>query len=247
MKKKNKLIIIIVLFLLSSIFISKKFNFNIENIFKDIILYPYSIVEGKELVKDSNYLEVELANKEKEIKELKELLELNNITSSYKLINASIVSRNMEYFYDEVIINKGSNSGIKENMAVVNSKGLIGKIIEVNKYNSTVKLLTSVDMYNMLSIQIQLKDKYIYGILNNYDHETNSFIVEGIDENVVIEEGSLVSTTGLGNIYPSGIIVGKVVRIQKDNFDLAYILKVEPLTDFHNFHYVSVLDRLDYD
>src|SRR5574344_1079801 len=145
MKKKNKLIIIIVLFLLSSIFISKKFNFNIENIFKDIILYPYNIVEGKELVKDSNYLKVELANKEKEIKELKELLELNNITSLYKLINASIVSRNMEYFYDEVIINKGSNSGIKKNMAVVNSKGLIGKIIEVNKYNSTVKLLTSVD------------------------------------------------------------------------------------------------------
>lgn len=244
MKKKKNSIIIIVMFLFTSFFISKKLNLKLENIVKDIILYPYNIVVlGKELSKDNNFLEAELSNKNKEIEELKDLLELNSITSSYKVINATIINRNMEYFYDEVVINKGTSSGIKENMVVVNNKGLIGKIIKANKNNSVVKLITSADIYNMLSVQIQLKDKYVYGILNDYDNETNSFIIEGIDQNVTIDAGSLVSTTGLGNIYPSGIIIGKVARIQKDNFDLAYILKVEPFIDFHNFHYVAVLDR----
>lgn len=244
MKKKKNLIVIILMFLFASFFISKKANLKLENIVKDIILYPYNIVVvGKELSKDNNFLEAELSNKKKEIEELKDLLELNSIISSYKIINATVINRNMEYFYDEVVINKGTSSGIKENMAVINNKGLIGKIIKVNKNNSTIKLITSADIYNMLSVQIQLKDKYIYGILNDYDNETNSFIIEGIDQNVTIEAGSLVSTTGLGNIYPSGIIIGKVARIQKDNFDLAYILKVEPFTNFHNFHYVAVLDR----
>lgn len=244
MKKKRNLIMIILMFLFTSFFISKKVNLKLENIIKDVILYPYNIVVvGKELSKDNNFLEAELSNKNKEIEELKDLLELNSINSSYKVINATVVNRNMEYFYDEVIINKGTSSGITENMAVINNKGLIGKIIKANKNNSTVKLITSADIYNMLSVQIQVKDKYIYGILNDYDNETNCFIIEGIDQNVTIEAGSLVSTTGLGNIYPSGIIIGKVARIQKDNFDLAYILKVEPFVDFNNFHYVAVLDR----
>ena len=50
-------------------------------------------------------------------------------------------------------------------------------------------------------------------------------------------------TTGLGNNYPSGITIGKVVRISKDNFDLAYILKVEPSSNFESFHYVAVLSK----
>lgn len=243
MKKNRKLIVVIILLIMVLFFISKRYSFNINNIVKDIVFLPYSFIKDKSIIKDTSFLESELANKDKEINELKKLLSLSEINSDYKIINATVINRNMQYFYDEVIINKGKNDGIKEDMAVINSFGLIGKTIDVNKNNSVVKLITNADIYNMLSVQIQLKDKYIYGILNSYDKETNSFIVEGIDQNVIIEENSLVSTTGLGNIYPSGIIVGKVVRIQKDNFDLAYILKVEPVIDFNNFHYVAVLDR----
>lgn len=246
MKRKRKLfIIILVLFFL--LFANNRLNLKLENVFKDIVFFPYNNVKtNNELDKDNIYLKEELNNKNNEIIELKELLNLNQITSTYKIINATVINRKMEYFYDEVIINKGKKDGIKNDMVVVNSYGLVGKILKANQNNSIVKLTTSADLYNMISVQINLNGKYIYGILNNYDEKTNSFIIEGIDENIPIEVGSIVSTTGLGNIYPSGIVIGKVVRIQKDNFDLAYTIRVEPAVNFSNFHYVAILDR-EYD
>ena len=238
---KKYTVTLIVTFLLGVFF---SFNrFNIENIIKDIFMLPYNNINDKVLEKSINYLNEELSNKDKEITELKNMLKINETLSTYNIINATVINRSMENFFKELTINKGKNDGIKEDMAVVTNDGLIGKIIKVNKNNSVVKLLTGADMYNMLSIQINLKDKYVYGILKDYDEESNSFIIEGIDENVKIEENSIVSTTGLSNIYPSGLIIGEVVRIQKDNFDLSYILKVKPSVDFNNFHYVAVLDR----
>lgn len=243
MKKRPKILITIII-LTVLVLINFRYKNNIENILRDIVLYPFNIIiKDKNLIRSSDFLLSELNNKNKEIKELKDLLNLNSINSNYSIINATVIGRNMQYFYDEVIINKGSKSGIKKNMIVVNDKGLIGKIIKTNRNNSTVKLITSSDVYNMLSVQIEIDNEYIYGILNSYDPKTNSFIVEGIDQNISIKAGSLVSTTGLGNIYPSGILIGQVVRIQKDNFDLAYILKVEPVIEFNNFNYVAVLDK----
>ena len=61
-----------------------------------------------------------------------------------------------------------------------------------------------------------------------------------VGENVNIEINSNVTTTGLG-LYPSGILIGRVVRIQKDNFDLSSIVKVEPYINFDNIRYVGVL------
>lgn len=244
MNKKKTLILVLILILLTVFFINRRYIFNVDNILKDISFLPYSIfTNDKKLDKSDDFLQAELINKNKEIEELKNLLSLTEINSNYKIINASIIGRNMQYFYDEVIINKGTKDGISKDMAVVNKDGLIGKIVSVNKNNSVVKLITSAGIYNMLSVQIMVDNGFIYGILNDYDKETNSFIIEGIDQNVTIKENSLVETTGLGNIYPSGIVIGKVVRIQKDNFDLAYILKVKPIINFDNFHYVAVLDR----
>lgn len=180
-----------------------------------------------------------------EINELKKLLELNTITSDYKIINATVIGRNTKEFLDIVTIDKGKKDGIKTDMAVVTNDGLLGKIIKVSNSTSKVKLLTNSDIYNKISIMIQTDEKKVYGILTRYEAKTNSFIIEGIDDLTIIKEGDLIYTTGLGEVYPNGILIGKVTRISKDNFDLSYNLKVTPSNDFNNFHYVGVLDRGD--
>ncbi|MEG2250671.1 MAG: rod shape-determining protein MreC [Bacilli bacterium] len=172
-----------------------------------------------------------------EIKELKELLKLNTITSTYKLTNATIIERSIKDYYNIVTIDKGSKNGIKKDQAVVTGEGLIGKTLKVTKNTSQVKLITSSDIYNKISVLINEKT---FGILSGYDIKTNSFLVEA-DE--VVKEGDIVTTTGLGNIYPNGVKIGKVVRISKDNFDLSYIVKIDSSVDIKNFHYVAVLDR----
>lgn len=234
---KNKVIALILVFLIVLVFSIKK-SIKLENIIKDIV-YSFNI-KDKKINIDNTFLIEELKNKQEEINELKSLLNIK-VLSDYKIIYATVINRNLEYFYDELTINKGTKDNIKENSIVIVENGLIGKVIKTNLNNSIVKLITSKDVYNMLSVQINMKDKYIYGILKSYDDKSNSFLIEGIDENVNIETNSLVSTTGLG-LYPSGILIGRVVRVQKDNFDLSSIVMVEPYVNFDNIRYVGVLD-----
>ena len=179
---------------------------------------------------------------ENEIDDLKESLDLETITG-YKEINATVVNRNVGSWYNNVTINKGSKSGIKEGMAVITNKGLIGKIINVSNFTSTVKLLATDELSNKISVKIQLDDKNVYGLLTSYDKKKNIYLVEGISDNDEINVGSKVVTTGLSEIFPSGILVGEVKKVTKDKYELAKALEVTPAVDFDDINIVTVLDR----
>ena len=179
---------------------------------------------------------------ENEIDDLKESLDLETITG-YKEINATVVNRNVGSWYNNVTINKGSKSGIKEGMAVITNKGLIGKIINVSNFTSTVKLLATDELSNKISVKIQLDDKSVYGLLTSYDKKKNIYLVEGISDNDEINVGSKVVTTGLSEIFPSGILVGEVKKVTKDKYELAKALEVTPAVDFDDINIVTVLDR----
>lgn len=253
---KNKLIVILsllIFFLLVSFTVSdeRKLTF-IEKTLKDGLLFinklvikPFNLMENDTEIEDSiktKYI-VEIDNLKEEIKTLKESLELNTILSDYDVISATTISRNLGYFYDTIILDKGSNDGVKINQAVVTNGGLIGKVIKMTHTTSTVKLLTSMSSNIQVSVQIKINDKYLYGILTSYDNEENVYIVEGITEPNLIKEGFSVTTTGMGDIFPSGILVGEVTSITKDNFDLEAIIKVKPSIDINKIDYVKILRR----
>ena len=67
----------------------------------------------------------------------------------------------------------------------------------------------------------------------------------GIVDNIDIPKDSLVVTTGYGNIFPSGIMVGYVDSVVTDNFDLSKIVRVKPQVDFNNISYVTIVKRDD--
>lgn len=182
----------------------------------------------------------------KEINDLKKILELNKTLSESSYINATVVTRNIGYWYNNITIDKGEINGIKKDMAVITNDGLVGWIIKTSKLNSTVKLLTNGDTNNKISVKIKVdEDTYIYGLLSKYDKDKKSFIVEGIADNKDIPKGSVVTTTGLGNSFPSGILIGIVSKITKDNYDLARTLLVKSSVDFDNINYVTILKKED--
>ena len=222
----KKTIIFIIILLLLNFILKQDYIYYLRDYIYDT---NYNVIVFKE---ENNALK-------KEIKELKNLLELKN--TNYKLKYASVISRNTKDYFEEVIIDVGKKDGIKENLAVITKDGLIGKIIKVTNKTSTVRLITSSNIYNKISVNIEADNKSVTGIITSYDSLTNSLTIEGITENVNIQTGSLVTTTGLSDIYPSGILVGRVSRVMKDNFDLAYILKVEPTENLSSFHYVAVI------
>lgn len=264
------LIIISILLLIFSFIIKDKRNLSIiEKTIKDTTLsinktinIPINYIEDKikeykskhklyekyeKLIKKYDkvkLMETKYEEAEKEIKDLKKVLELNNTLSESSYMNATIINRNIGYWYNTITIDKGEKDGVEKDMAVINNDGLIGIVTKTSKLNSTVKLLTTTDTNSKISVKIKVdEDNYIFGLLVGYDKDKKSFIIEGIANNTEIPISSMVTTTGLGNNFPSGILIGRVDKITKDNFDLARTVLVKSSVDFDNINYVTVLKK----
>ncbi len=197
----------------------------------------------KEKADKAKVLEARIKELEGEIDNLKKSLDLNQTITDYKKINASVVNRNVGAWYNTVNINKGSKAGIKEGYAVITDKGLIGKVVSVSNFTSTVKLLSTDEVINKISVKIEVDDKSIYGLLSYYDKKNNAYIVEGISDNTEIKNGSKVVTTGLTDAFPTGILIGEVKNVTKDRYQLAKAVEVTPSIDFDDIDIVTVLDR----
>ena len=205
------------------------------------IYEEYQILENK--VQETDSIKAKNAELEDEVEKLRKTLDLNQTLSQDAYLNATVVNRNLGYWYNTITIDKGSKNGVEVDMPVVVSEGLIGKVSKVTNFNSTVKLLTSDDINTKISVKIKGDGTNVYGLLSGYDKKTGAFIVEGIADNTEIKKGSMVLTTGMGDIFPSGILVGKVSKITKDNFDLARTVEVTSDVSFDDIRYVTILKR----
>lgn len=271
--KRYLLILIIVVIALALVILAvslkKDRNLNpVERIIKDtgmtalkVVNTPFKMIKNKidsaheknnlykkykKLKKKSdevNMIKASNKNLESEVKKLQDVLDLNNLLSDKVECNATVVSRNIGYWYDELTIDKGKKDGILKDMAVITPEGLIGRIIKVSNHYSTVKLLSNDNMDNKISVKISVNDGYIYGLISKYDSKINTYTVEGISQNVDIPEGADVVTTGMGTTFPSGLLIGKVKKITTDNFDLSKVVEVESAVNFNDIDYVTVLKR----
>lgn len=263
-KKKDKKKIVILLILLLLILVSlviiiddnRKLT-RFEKVIKDGVVALSNFVSTPFLMIKNNFFTESRENYQKilmqqeniginsellkENKELKELLELNKTLVDREYINATVINRNIGYWFNEITINKGSNSGVTEGMAVINSKGLIGKVSKTTNHTSKVKLLTDEHMEDKISVKIEYNDHFVYGLLSNY--KDGEFIITGISNNIELNEGAKVTTSGLTDLFPSGILIGYVSEITVDNFDLAKTLKVKSDIDFDDIYYVTILNR----
>ena len=248
--------IIVIALLLAFVFALVKSERNLspfEGVIKDsgnmiskALYKPFELFKDKEpIAKSSTNINAREKELEAQIEEMKQLLDLNSLTTDYEYLNATVISRNVGYWYNTITIDKGKTSGVKKDMMVMVNGGVIGRINKVSNFTSTVKLLTTNDNMSPLSVKINIGDKYVFGILQGYDNKNHRFIIEGISGNDKIPVGSEVVTTGLSDNSPSGLLIGKVKKVKTDNFDLARNLEVESSANFDNINYVSIVKKKD--
>lgn len=256
MKKQQKKIIksfITLVIVIISLFISLNLNRNysrLEEPLKDItslvnriIIYPTNAVSKTELTDQTESYLIQKnvnASLEKEIQELKKMLDLNKTLTEYSKVNATALSRNNNYWFNSITIDKGKKDGVKKGMAVITAEGLVGKISKVSQKSSEVKLLTSDDITYKTSIVIRINEKDNYAILNGYDQEKKLLKVTSIDKSTEINKGDIVLTSGLGQM-PQGIYIGTVEKTEIDKYNLSKIVYVKSSQDFDDIHYVTIL------
>lgn len=253
-KAKKIIIPIVSLLVFVGLFVSVQFNRNttaLEGIFKDtvmilnrVVMYPFTALnKEKDVDQSESYLIQKNVNSslEKEIQELKDVLELNKTLTEYSSVNATILSRNKNYWFNNIMIDKGKKAGIKKDMAVITKNGLVGKISKVYNYSSEVKLITSDDVNYKVSVTIKTGNGDSYAILNGYDKNSGCIKVTGVDKSSEVSEKDTIVTSGLGGMFPGGIYVGEVFSVKSDRYDLSKTLYIKTKQDFNNIHYVTVL------
>ena len=189
--------------------------------------------------------ETENIELKQEIERLKGELNIEHVLTDYDYLNATVISRNSFYWYNMLTIDKGSHNGIKEGMVVINSTGLIGKITNVSTFSSDVKLITTNDTNNKISVTVTNGDTKLTGIINGYDYKKGLLTVEGISNTATVNNGDYVYTSGLGGVFPSGLLIGRVEGLTTDDYDLSKIINVKPSAKFDDINFVTVLNRND--
>lgn len=261
-------IIMIVLAILSYGLKKKKELNIVESFLKDaivsvenVIFYPFrftinlfdnysslkDIKEENDILKTSlnriESIEAENIELRRQLKSLKEELNIDYTLTDYEYLNATVTSRNIGYWYNTITIDKGSNSGIEIDMPVINAYGLLGKVINTTSLTSTVRLITTSDTNNKISVSIISDGEKLNGLINGYNFEDSTLEVEGISNTKTVRVGDLVYTSGLGGVFPSGILIGKVESITTDSYDLSKIINVKPSAEFDDINYVTILKR----
>ena len=206
---------------------------------KNDLLKKYKKLKEKEEI--YNLQSAKIKELETVIQKMEKTLELNKNLTNYSHLNANVLNRNLGYWFNTITIDAGKNKGLEIDMAVIVPSGLIGRIKSLSNFTSTVELLTSEEFINKISVKIKTKDKDVYGILTKYNGDF--FIVEGIEESILIDLESEVVTTGMGGVFPSGILIGNVSSIETDHFDLAKTVYVKSQVDFNDLTNVTVLKR----
>ncbi|WP_066063808.1 rod shape-determining protein MreC [Neobacillus soli] len=188
-------------------------------------------------------LESQVQELNKDNKDLRDILGEKKTLRDFKPLPATVIGRNPDRWHEMIIIDKGNLNGIEKNMAVVTASGLIGKVKSVTKFSSTVQLLSAMDPKNRISAVIQ-GEKEVYGFVQGFDDKQKLLLVKSIPSGAKIEKGQKVITSGLGGVFPQGLMIGKVVDVKPDQYGLNQAAYVKPGADFYDINNVIVIKRL---
>ena len=162
---------------------------------------------------------------EKENQELKSLLRLEE-SYNYPLQITRVVTKQLNTLNNSLSVNVGSNKGIQRGMPLINSDGLIGKVILAASNYSQVMPLS----HPLFRVSAQIQDSKANGIIT-WDISSPSYLImDFVPKTVTIDTGMVIQTSGLGNEFPAGIPIGQVVDFRSQEGTNTQQLKIEPFS-----------------
>jgi rod shape-determining protein MreC len=157
----------------------------------------------------------------------------SNPESTYKA--AAVIGRDPSPFLHYIIINRGSNDDIQRGMPVVTNQGLVGRVDSVIADAARVQLITDPASSINVYLQNAETDAMLLGSV------TGDVSLDMISQNVSVEPGDLILTSGLGGGYPADTPIGQVVTMRGLEFELFQQATVQPAVDFTRLEIVLVI------
>jgi rod shape-determining protein MreC len=163
-----------------------------------------------------------------------------NLIQKYSYTDANVINNSYRMLNNTLTLDKGSIHGISNENGVVNDKGIIGIIENVGKrYSSVISVLNS-----KIAINAKIKNSDYFGSLKWPGISRSEFILSDIPKQALLSIGDTIVTGGFSNIFPGGLNIGKIVKIELPINSNYYELTVEPFIDYSNIKSVYIIKNL---
>ena len=195
---------------------------------------------NSDLVKKNSELEAKLREFEimkAENETLKEKMNLTEKYSNYSTVSADVINKDISNYGSSLILNVGSDDGIKKGMNVIADKGLVGYITSVTNNSAKVKII--IDPASTVSCNISTTEESVIckGMLDNKQSLRATYIP--LDADLIV--GDVVVTSGVGGVYAKGIKIGTITEIiTTTNVTDRYAI-VKTAVDFSKLNTVLVI------
>ena len=199
-----------------------------------------------EKVKNYEIMQQTNANIRKENARLKEQLAFVD-SINQKTISANIISRGADNLHTTLIINKGSNHGIKKNMSVISTQegniGVVGKVISVGYITSQIMPIYNIDC----SLSDRLQNTRDIGLISGNGSEDLPLSMKYIKKRVIgdLHFGDVIVTSGENGNYLKDIPIGTISKITVLDYDTSLDIEVTPVVNFSRLESVVVVSSSD--
>jgi len=213
-------------------------NFRAASLWESYIWLVNTEQENIRLRQESNQLKEIINNCQEyrlENERLRALLKFKK-KAAISAIPAQVISRDPSSLFRTIVIDKGSQDKVDKNQAVVTHQGVVGRTIEV--YPSTSKVLLVCDPNSSLAVLVQrTRDE---AIVAGWREDT--FKLNYLPRSAQATPGDIVVTSGLGGIFPKGLMVGTLTSLKKSKYGLFQSAEVVPSVDFSKLEEVLVIN-----
>jgi rod shape-determining protein MreC len=179
----------------------------------------------------NRYREAELANER-----LRALLNFKKSIAT-PLLPAQMVAFDPSGWFQTILIDKGRDDGVVLDMAVVSAEGLVGRVIGVGKHHAKVLLIldgnSAVDAY--------IQSSRARGVLVGLGREL--CLLKYVQRNEEVKVGDKVVSSGMGGVFPKGLLVGTVQEVVRGSSGLFQRVEVEPAVNFSRLEEVMIVTQ----
>ncbi len=169
--------------------------------------------ENQQLKKENLLLQVEqqkLAALEAENMRLRDLLD-SSFKIGDRILIAELIAVDLDPYRQQVVINKGSSSGVYEGQPVLDANAVMGQVTHINRFTATVLLIS--DARHALPVQVNRNGLRTLAVGTG---RINELELPHLPNNADIEEGDLLVTSGLGGRFPPGYPVAEVISVSRE-------------------------------
>jgi rod shape-determining protein MreC len=176
-----------------------------------------------------------LQETEAELKVLSALVNYARTQPENRYLAATIIGRDSSPFLRYLLLDKGSDAGVQRDMPVVSSDGLVGRIVEVTSAASKVQLIVD----SGAEVNAMLQQSRERGVVSG--QVAGGLQMQYLSQDVKVEPGDVVLTSGLGGTYPQGLVIGTVGAVQQLNYEVLQSADVVPAVNFNRLEIILII------